>query len=84
MKIEGQLLVAENLNWEGVQQAAKETAGDKTPCARQDCGKLLEDPMTADVTFVVDGQRYSQRWHSDGAEQALQALLTKPGLTCSH
>ena len=38
-------------------QAAQETAGNRSPCALKDYGKLLEDPMAADVTFVVDGQR---------------------------
>ena len=79
----GQLLVAENLNWEGVQQAAKETAGDKALRDLQtDYGKLLEDPMAADVTFVVDGQRFPV---NSGIlmerSEHFKALLTKPGLT---
>ena len=78
----GQLLVAENLNWEGVQQAAKETGFDKALRDLQtDYGKLLEDPMAADVTFVVDGQRFPV---NSGIlmerSEHFKALLTKPGL----
>ena len=85
MKIDegGQLLVAENLNWEGVQQAAKETGFDKALRDLQtDYGKLLEDPMAADVTFVVDGQRFPV---NSGIlmerSEHFKALLTKPGLS---
>ena len=67
---EGQLVVVDVQNGDSVRVveaslvppsrlAATETAGDKALRALQDYGKLLEEPMAADVTFVVDGQRFS-------------------------
>ena len=63
---EGQLVVADFANEDNVRvveaslvpparMAAKETAGDKALRAPQNYGKLLEDPIAADVAFVVDG-----------------------------